>query len=629
MTSTACPTDPELASFAIGDLPEPILAQIAHHVETCENCDRRIGSLTHPDEFVSWVRIAASSPATPTENLSNHLVAVAIQAADQGTCDPTAIQCPGTLGNFELLEEVGRGSFGAVFRARDVTLDRIVAVKILHRGQLATRPSIERFLREAHNAAQLTHPNIVTLYESARTDSGLCYIVEEFIDGETLQCFLDSNPHGLPPEQSALIVADLADALAYAHRRGIVHRDVKPSNILLDSARHPHLVDFGLATREDDSRVTVDGEVVGTPGYMSPEQARGDEHVTASSDMYSLGVVLYELLVGERPFRGVGRMLLAQVIDDEPTQPRRLNDRIPRDLEVICLKALEKLPARRYEFADAMRDDLRRFLAGDAILARPAQPLERCRRWCRRHPLQTAMLLSAVFGSALGFWHLTALSQRLVERSAIDSAGMQAEMLEKVNALYSELIIKRLMQQGLEVSARYADDPNAFPVPASFLTGLGHSISESSTGMRVRHYSDYPFKSRTDGGPRDEFEQEALHELRLHPGRPYYKFTSDDEGHPVLRYAAARRMETSCVACHNSHPDSTKRDWKTGDVRGVLEIVRPLKSDRDRISEGLRGTFLLVATTAGLLLIGCAAVLLVRRNRVTGQFEKTGRPAGR
>ena len=212
------------------------------------------------------------------------------------------------------------------------------------------------------------------------------YIVSDYIRGLTLSDWLTGQR--LTPRQAAEFCAKIADALQHAHQAGVIHRDLKPSNIMLDAEGQPHIMDFGLAKREaGEVTMTLDGQVLGTPAYMSPEQAAGESHkVDGRSDVYSLGVIFYELLTGEMPFRGNRAMLIHQVLNEEPRAPRKLNDRVPRDLETICLRAMAKEPARRYQSAAKMSDDLRRFLRGEPILARPVGRVERVGRWCKRNP---------------------------------------------------------------------------------------------------------------------------------------------------------------------------------------------------------------------------------------------------
>jgi hypothetical protein len=333
---------------------------------------------------------------------------------------------PRSVGKFEVLEQLGRGTFGTVYKARDPQLQRLVAVKVPRAGSFATPEEEERFLREARAAAQLSHPGIVPVLEVAH-DRGLPYIVSEYVEGLTLADLLTGRRPGF--REAAELVAAVADALDYAHRQKVIHRDVKPSNLLIDRAGRPHVTDFGLARRgEGEITVTLDGQVLGTPAYMAPEQAAGDQQrVDARSDVYSLGVVLYELLTGELPFRGNQRMLLHQVLHDDPQPPRSLNDRIPRDLETICLKAMAKAPGRRYASALEMADDLRRFLNGEAIRARPVGRVERLARWAKRNPavasLTVAVVLTLLTGTAVSaFFAIQAERRReQAERSQRDA----------------------------------------------------------------------------------------------------------------------------------------------------------------------------------------------------------------
>lgn len=304
----------------------------------------------------------------------------------------------GKVAHFALLEELGRGQFGTVWRARDEKLGRIVAIKIPRREELDARTR-QMFQREAKAAASLNHPNVVQVFETFEQDGLIC-IVSEFIKGITLKECLQRRR--CTYREAAELTVTIAHAIDYAHEEGVIHRDLKPGNILIDENQQPHVADFGLAKQEAaEITVTMTGDLLGTPAYMSPEQAGGGGHrVDRRSDVFSLGVILYEMLTGRRPFQGLSTALLKQIQTADPRAPRTIEKHLPRDLETICLKALAKEKERRYATAKELAQDLERFLAGVSIKARRTSIVERGVRWVRKNAALSAVTLLALSSSA-------------------------------------------------------------------------------------------------------------------------------------------------------------------------------------------------------------------------------------
>ncbi len=353
---------------------------------------------SHPDQWGSGARPPAPSPdqaaaGTPTAtfapagggtvSFAGPLAPVPVPASSAGP----ATTVPEKIGRFQIEQYLGEGAFGRVYRAYDPSLKRQVALKVAKPEQMHSPERIERFQREAQAAAPLTHNHIVAVYDHGQ-DGPHHYLATAFVPGQSLESVLRELPEGqtLPLTQAVQIVRKLAEALAYAHRQKVTHRDVKPANVMLRQDGEPLLMDFGLANRaEGEHKLTQAGVVMGTPEFMAPEQWQGQAQ--AASDQYSLGCLLFELLTGRLPFSGgtPGHYLFLHTHQPAPS-PRKFNPRLPRDLETICLKCLEKEPNRRYADCQALADDLRRFLDGEPIQARRLGLGERLVRWVRKEP---------------------------------------------------------------------------------------------------------------------------------------------------------------------------------------------------------------------------------------------------
>ena len=412
------------------------------------------------------------------------------------------------FGDYRLLETIGQGGMGVVYRARQISLNRIVALKMIRAGRFSTEGEIERFAREAEAAAGLTHPGIVPVFEIGEQE-GHHYFTMALVDGLSLADHLKDAGGPLEPKPATELIRAVANAVQYAHEHGVIHRDLKPANILLDEHAMPRVVDFGLAKQiETESGLTFTGQVLGTPSFMSPEQAAGaTTQVGPSADVYALGAVLYALLTGRPPFSAASvTETLRQVQHDEPVRPRQLNSALPKDLETICLKCLAKEPSKRYASAQDMADELTRYLSGRPILARPVGPFAVVARWCRRNPLAASfMAFVAIFVPVvitllmLMNLHLTRESQRAYRsfRAAKNAVDEQFTLVSE-ETLLDRPGLQPLRRQLLLGSQKYyeeflatqGDDPTLQAEAALINFRLGVITAALSTDGDLDAYAE-------------------------------------------------------------------------------------------------------------------------------------------
>src|SRR5437016_5718009 len=348
----------------------------------CAKCVLKTALMMPPD-----APVAARDDGGPAANVEANAA-----AAPHSKKAARAVELLGELGDYELLEEIGRGGQGVVFRARQKSLNRTVALKVISLGQWASKAHLKRFRLEAEAAASLEHPGIVPIHEVGERD-GQCYFSMKLVEGGQLDEVVRREP--MPIRQSAELIAKVARTVHYAHEHGILHRDIKPGNILLDKNGEPHLTDFGLARLvETESTVTGTLELLGTPSYMAPQQAAGGTtKVSKATDVYGLGAVLYQLLTGNPPFAGgTTYETIRLLLNTEPRKPRALNPKIDRELSTICLKCLEKDPQRRYLAAAGLAEDLKRWLKHEPIHAKPSGFFTHSRKWVRRNPAIAAVI---------------------------------------------------------------------------------------------------------------------------------------------------------------------------------------------------------------------------------------------
>jgi tetratricopeptide (TPR) repeat protein/tRNA A-37 threonylcarbamoyl transferase component Bud32 len=408
-----------LQATATGELTVIVCSKCAHVIR-----------IPHDGSAHALTIAATASPEDPVlpsaelDTTAPFDVETSLEADERRSSAAARTFAPGTqFGDYEILEEIARGGMGVVYKARQVKLNRIVALKVIRGGHLASEEQVRRFYVEAEAAAHLDHPGIVPVYEVGQ-HRGQHFYSMGFVEGTSLSGRLAAGP--LPTREAAELMRKATIAVAYAHERGVIHRDLKPSNILLDAQGQPRVADFGLAKRiETDSELTATGQPIGTPSYMPPEQAAGRiDEVGPLADVYSLGATLYCLVTGRPPFQAANAdETRRQVIEQEPVAPRQLNNAVDRDLETICLKCLQKEPARRYGSSSELADDLQRYLDGRPIAARPISRTARFVRWCRRNP-RVAMLSAALLLALLGGLAATELRRREVvwERDQKDEA---------------------------------------------------------------------------------------------------------------------------------------------------------------------------------------------------------------
>lgn len=359
-------------------------------------------------------------------------------ANESGGSLASAAQAGQRFGDYELLEEISRGGMGVVFKARQVSLDRVVAIKMLLFGPLASPEVVQRFRTEAAAAASLQHPNIVAIHEVGHRE-GQHFFAMDYVAGRSLADIVRDGP--LEPKRAATYVKTIAEAIQYAHDRGILHRDLKPSNVLIDEHEQPRVTDFGLAKRlEKETELTLSGQVLGSPNYMSPEQAAAHRGLVGKrSDVYALGAILYHLLTGRAPFVApTVAETLAQVQTADPVSPTVLNPHLPRDLKTICLKCLEKEPPRRYQTVQELGEDLGHFLNNETIHARPVGPAGKTWRWCRRKPLVAALSAAVVLVFLLGFAGVAWQAQRATQARDLAQGRLYAAQMKLAHAAINE-----------------------------------------------------------------------------------------------------------------------------------------------------------------------------------------------
>ncbi len=405
---------------------------------------------------------------------------------------------------YELLDEIGSGGMGVVYKARQIKLDRTVAIKTMRAGVNATREDVDRFHTEAQAAAKLSHPGIVAIHEVAEA-GGRHFFSMDFVEGPNLDELIRDT--SLSGERAARYLKSIAESIEVAHGQGILHRDLKPSNVLIDSANQPRISDFGLAKRiASDSKHTATGQIIGTPSYMPPEQATGDnDKVDRRSDVYALGGLLYAMLTGRPPFRADSSIAtVMQVINDDPVPPRRLNSGIELDLETICMKCLEKSPRARYSTAAEVAAECERFLLGQPIHARPIGRVERGRRWCRHNPtvatLITAVVVVLLLGTCVSCYFAIRSNQNAIasDRNAKRAEQNHLKALENVEQVKQQkLLAERNEDRARRAEAKAIQQSSQLETQANLLENQTKELQTQTQLLRQSIHSYLKMYLRT------------------------------------------------------------------------------------------------------------------------------------
>jgi eukaryotic-like serine/threonine-protein kinase len=488
--------------WVAGDLPPAEAVAVRAHVHDCVVCQASLDQNTEDPDLRPWLEARRRSRGAALDQRVLDRLVVQLQAmpplreepgrvvsagpaiAANGSSEPSGDL--GEIGPYRLLNELGRGGMGIVYRAWDEPLRRLVALKVLRPDQAEESDRL-RLVREAQLTAQFRHDHAVMVHAVVCPEAGLPYLVMEYVQGSTLAQLIDSTQRPAPRVVAAW-VSQVADALDAAHAAGLVHRDVKPSNILIeDKTGRAKITDFGLArSQAGPSSLSRDGFLAGTPTYMSPEQARGDASLDARTDVYGLGATFYQALTGVTPYRGAPHLVLRQVIEEDPRPPRQLNDQVPRDLETICLKSMAREPARRYQTAGALADDLRRWLGDEPIRARPVGRLERFYRWCRRNPRVAGLAAALVLVFTVGFLGVVWQWRRA-----------------ELNLKESQISFERARQAVDQFYTRFYEE-GVLAVPG--LEKVRHDV----LGEMIRYYKDFLDQHRNDPALRRELAETCL-----------------------------------------------------------------------------------------------------------------------